>query len=49
MSPEQVLGKSVDGKSDQFSFAIILYLMLTGGQPFAAEHPSSIRLPVFGL
>ncbi len=42
MSPEQVMGQPVDGKSDQFSFAIILYLMLTGGQPFFAEHPSAI-------
>lgn len=42
MSPEQVMGSNVDGKSDQFSFAVILYLMLTGDQPFAAEHPSAI-------
>lgn len=42
MSPEQVMGKPVDGKSDQFSFAIIAYLMLTGDQPFHAEHPSAI-------
>ncbi len=42
MSPEQIMGKRVDGRSDQFSFAIILYLMLTGSQPFHAEHPSSI-------
>ncbi len=42
MSPEQVMGQPVDGRSDQFSFAIILYLMLTGDQPFPAEHPSAI-------
>ncbi len=42
MSPEQVKGAAVDGKSDQFSFAVILYLMLTGDQPFPAEHPSAI-------
>ncbi len=42
MSPEQVMGDDVTGKSDQFSFAIILYLMLTGDQPFAADHPSAI-------
>ena len=42
MSPEQVMGGSVEGSSDQFSFAVILYLMLTGDQPFAADHPSAI-------
>ncbi|MEM7586170.1 MAG: serine/threonine-protein kinase [Acidobacteriota bacterium] len=42
MSPEQVMGDDVDGASDQFSFAVILYLMLTGTQPFAADHPSAI-------
>ncbi|MDA8018907.1 MAG: protein kinase [Thermoanaerobaculia bacterium] len=42
MSPEQVVGESVDGKSDQFSFAVLLYAMLTGVQPFRAEHPSAI-------
>ena len=42
MSPEQVTGQELDGKSDQFSFAIILYLMLTGDPPFHGEHPSTI-------
>ncbi|MCP3962036.1 MAG: protein kinase [bacterium] len=42
MSPEQVKSDEVGFKSDQFSFAVILYLMLTGDQPFPADHPSSI-------
>ncbi|HXG34190.1 MAG TPA: serine/threonine-protein kinase [Bryobacteraceae bacterium] len=37
MSPEQVEGRSADGRSDQFSLAVIAYEMLTGEKPFARE------------
>jgi eukaryotic-like serine/threonine-protein kinase len=34
MSPEQVTGKPVDGRSDQFAFGALLYEMLTGRRAF---------------
>jgi serine/threonine protein kinase len=42
MSPEQVRGQKLDGRTDLFSMGVILYQLVSGKKPFEGEGPSQI-------
>ncbi len=46
MSPEQILGQSLDVQSDMFSLGIVLYEMFTGVKPFEDEETRSVSTKI---
>jgi tRNA A-37 threonylcarbamoyl transferase component Bud32 len=43
MSPEQIMGLPVDGRSDLFSAGVVLYQFLTGERPFAGSATTTMQ------
>jgi len=46
MSPEQLSGKKVDGRSDLFSLAVSLYQLLCGALPFAGDSMAQLMFRI---
>ena len=46
MSPEQVIGKRADHRSDIFSLGVIVYEMLTGNAPFSGENVTALMYQI---
>ena len=42
MSPEQISGRKVDGRSDIFSLGVMMFQLLTGRLPFKGENPAAL-------
>ncbi|MFT7684892.1 MAG: CHASE2 domain-containing sensor protein/tRNA A-37 threonylcarbamoyl transferase component Bud32 [Candidatus Azotimanducaceae bacterium] len=46
MSPEQCMGKGVDGRADLFSLGVVLYQLCSGDLPFKAESMATLMYSI---
>lgn len=46
MSPEQLAGKKVDGRSDLFSLGVMMYQMTTAKLPFSGDSMASLMFKI---
>jgi serine/threonine-protein kinase len=42
MAPEQIQGKAIDGRADQYSLGVVIYEIFTGKKPFTADSMTTL-------